>query len=503
MIDIVIPTVGRPSLAALLVSLARARGPRPNRIWIVDDRRDRKPSLPYAELDADLQSRLTVIAGQARGPAAARNAGWRMSRAAWIAFLDDDVIVEEDWLAALHTELADLAPDIAASYGRVRVPRAFGRKPTDWERNVAGLETAAWITADCAFRRADLQAAGGFDERFPRAYREDADLALRTLGRGKRLVVSDGRSVLHAVRPAPWWISIRLQAGNADDVLMKALHGRNWRAKAGAPHGAFGRHVWATLAAACGTLAAFAGWKVLGRVAFAVWLTMTARFAWQRIAPGPRTIAETATLVATSIVIPPWALFYRLAGAMRLNALIADAQRAPKPTAVAVLLDRDGTLIADVPFNSDPERVVPLPGARSALERLRGAGLLTAVVSNQSGIGLGILTNADVARINARTEELLGPLGPILVCPHAPADGCACRKPRPELILRAARTLGVSPRDCVMIGDIGADVEAALSAGARAVLVPTAVTQAQEIAAAPLVATDLEEAVQLVVSGRV
>lgn len=502
MIDIVIPTIGRSSLAALLASIAQARGPRPNRIWIVDDRRDRRPPLALGRHDADLHDRLTIISGNARGPAAARNAGWRAARAGWIAFLDDDVLVAGDWLAALCTDLQELAPDVAASYGRVRVPLPASRKATDWERNVAGLENAVWITADCAFRRADLQASGGFDERFPRAYREDTDLALRTLARGKHLA-SGRRSVTHPVRPAPWWISLRLQAGNADDVLMTALHGADWHARAGAPHGAFARHAIATGAAAGGVLMCVGGQHAFGRLALAIWLATTAHFAWQRIAPGPRTAAETATLIATSIVIPPAAVLYRLAGTVRLRALLADAWRAPKPTAAAVLLDRDGTLIADVPHNTNPDLVVPMPSARSALERLRTAGILTAVVSNQSGVGLGFFGRDDVDAINARAQELLGPLGPIMVCPHAPADGCECRKPHPGLLQSAARALGVALRDCVMIGDIGADIEAARSVGARAVLVPTAVTQAQEIAAAPRVARDLDEAARLVVSGRV
>jgi D-glycero-D-manno-heptose 1,7-bisphosphate phosphatase len=118
-------------------------------------------------------------------------------------------------------------------------------------------------------------------------------------------------------------------------------------------------------------------------------------------------------------------------------------------------------------------------------------------VSNQSGIARGLLTPAQVDAVNARIEALLGPLGPWAVCPHGPDDGCACRKPRPGLVLDAARTLGVEPSECAVIGDIGADVQAARAAGARAVLVPTPVTRPEEIAAAPEVATDLDAAVTL------
>ena len=150
----------------------------------------------------------------------------------------------------------------------------------------------------------------------------------------------------------------------------------------------------------------------------------------------------------------------------------------------AVLFDRDGTLVHDVPYNGDPARVAPVPGARQALDRLRDAGVPTAVVSNQSGIARGLLTRSQVDAVNSRLEELVGPLGPVLVCEHGPGDGCACRKPAPGMVLAAAAALGVAPADCAVVGDIGADVGAAHAAGARAVLVPTAVTREQEVAAA-------------------
>jgi len=75
----------------------------------------------------------------------------------------------------------------------------------------------------------------------------------------------------------------------------------------------------------------------------------------------------------------------------------------------AALLDRDGTLVEDVPYNGDPAAVRPLPGVREALHRLRAAGLRLAVVSNQSGVARGLLTIEQVRRVNARVEELLGP----------------------------------------------------------------------------------------------
>jgi histidinol-phosphate phosphatase family protein len=163
-----------------------------------------------------------------------------------------------------------------------------------------------------------------------------------------------------------------------------------------------------------------------------------------------------------------------------------------------VLFDRDGTLISDVPYNGDPERVVAVPGARAALDRVRAAGVPIGVVSNQSGVARGLLDLEQVEAVNRRVEELLGPLGPWAICPHGPGEGCPCRKPAPGLVLEAARALGVPAGGCAVIGDIGADVEAARAAGARGVLVPTAATRPEEIAAAPAVAPDLAGALDLV-----
>lgn len=162
----------------------------------------------------------------------------------------------------------------------------------------------------------------------------------------------------------------------------------------------------------------------------------------------------------------------------------------------AVLFDRDGTLVVDVPYNSDPDLVQLVPGAVQALNRLREHGILTAVVTNQSGIARGLLTRDQVDAVNARLAELLNP-GPFFVCEHVAADGCDCRKPQPGLVLQAAGSLGLDPADCAVIGDIGTDVAAALAAGARPVLVPTAATRAEEVAAAPEVAPDLAGALDL------
>jgi HAD superfamily hydrolase (TIGR01662 family) len=439
---------------------------------------------------------VTVVPGTGRGPAAARNAGWRASRAAWVAFLDDDVVPEPGWARALRADLAAAGPRCGGSQGRIVVPLPEERAPTDWERNVAGLAHARWATADLAYRRAALEQVGGFDERFPRAYREDADLGLRITAAGWN-IESGRRRVMHPVGPAGASVSLRKQSGNADDALMDALHGRRWRARAGAPAGRRRRHSATAAAGVIALAAAIGGRPRAAALGAAAWAAGTGELLWARVAPGARTVGEIATMAWTSLAMPFAATGWWLAGLWRARTVEPAAPAAPLRPA-AVLFDRDGTLVVDVPYNGDPALVEAVPGAREAVQRLRGAGIRTAVVSNQSGVARGLLTRSQVDSVNARVDELLGPLGVWAYCPHGPDDGCRCRKPAPGLIERAASELDVDPARCAVIGDIGADVEAARAAGARGILVPTPQTRHEEVRAADEVAVDLESAVDLV-----
>ncbi|WP_139238322.1 HAD-IIIA family hydrolase [Streptomyces aidingensis] len=169
---------------------------------------------------------------------------------------------------------------------------------------------------------------------------------------------------------------------------------------------------------------------------------------------------------------------------------------APPDRLRAVLFDRDGTLVEDVPYNDAPERVRPVPGVREALELLRARGIALGVVSNQSGVARGLLTRDRLTAVQRRVEELLGPFAVWAVCPHGPAEGCGCRKPAPGLVHAACARLGVRPEHTVVIGDIGADVRAARAAGARGVLVPTPITLPREIAEAPETAPTVAAAVR-------
>ncbi|MEO3783988.1 HAD-IIIA family hydrolase [Actinocorallia sp. B10E7] len=484
--SIVIPTLVRKSLRGCLTSLTRSWGPQPQEIVLVDDR---PAGGPMVRVPGELACLVRVVASRGRGPAAARNTGWRRTRTPWVVFLDDDVLVEEDWYAALAMDLKRAADRVAGVQGRISVPLPADRAPTDWERATAGLARARWITADMAYRREALVESGGFDERFPRAFREDADLALRLQADGWELAEGE-RRCLHPVRPAPVTACLRAQAGNADDALMRVLHGRGWHRRAGERVGRRPRHLAVTAAGALAAGAALAGRRRLAGLAALGALAGVGEFAAARILPGPRDLREVSLMLGTSLLIPPAASWHWVRGVARHR----SARPWPGP-AKALLLDRDGTLVHDVPYNGDPDLVEPLPGVREALDLARSRGLRLGVVSNQSGLAMGRLSGRDLEAVNRRVRELLGPFEVWKTCPHGRDEGCACRKPAPGLVTQAAAELGVDVRDCVVVGDIGSDVRAARAAGARSVLVPTAQTRREELEGARC-APDLMTAVR-------
>jgi D-glycero-D-manno-heptose 1,7-bisphosphate phosphatase len=147
----------------------------------------------------------------------------------------------------------------------------------------------------------------------------------------------------------------------------------------------------------------------------------------------------------------------------------------------AVLFDKDGTLVHDVPYNVDPSLIELRPDAGAALRRLQAAGFALGIVSNQSGVARGYFAESNIAAVERRVRTLLADEGVrldcFLYCPHHPdgsvaryAIACDCRKPRPGLVSVALGQLHADPRGSWFVGDILDDVEAGARAGCRTVL---------------------------------
>ncbi|MBD0266715.1 MAG: HAD family hydrolase [Cyanobacteria bacterium Co-bin8] len=145
----------------------------------------------------------------------------------------------------------------------------------------------------------------------------------------------------------------------------------------------------------------------------------------------------------------------------------------------AIFLDKDGTLIEDVPYNVDPARMMLCPGALSGVHKLYQAGYQLIVITNQSGIARGYFNESALPAVEQRLRQMLGlPLAGFYYCPHHPngsvaeyAISCHCRKPEPGMLLQAAADHDIDLHQSWFIGDILNDVEAGLQAGCRTVLI--------------------------------
>ena len=147
----------------------------------------------------------------------------------------------------------------------------------------------------------------------------------------------------------------------------------------------------------------------------------------------------------------------------------------------AVFLDRDGTVIVDRSYLSDPAGVTLVPEVAAALRRLHAAGFALIFISNQSGIGRGLMTREQCDAVHTRTLELLAlegvPITGSYICPHAPWDHCQCRKPSPLLLQQAAAEHAIDFARSFMVGDKKADVDAGRAAGCQTILYATGETK--------------------------
>ncbi|CAG5067818.1 Histidine biosynthesis bifunctional protein HisB [Dyadobacter sp. CECT 9623] len=175
----------------------------------------------------------------------------------------------------------------------------------------------------------------------------------------------------------------------------------------------------------------------------------------------------------TYTIRPKWHLFF-----LKAANHIFRMQISQSPKTKAIFLDKDGTLIRDLPYNADPALVVFEAGVFEGLRTLQAQGYQLAIISNQPGLAMGKFTSPDLDKLiqffNRTFQENELELAGFYYCPHAPAElgfSCACRKPEPGMLVRAAEELHIDLQQSWMIGDILNDVEAGNRAGCRTVLI--------------------------------
>ncbi|HEX6598552.1 MAG TPA: glycosyltransferase [Gemmatimonadaceae bacterium] len=255
--------------------------------------------------------------GDTRGPAAARNAGWRGARGWLIAFTDDDTVPDAEWLSAALSAFTSGERRLDAAWGRIEVP--LPERPTDYERDAAGLERAGFVTANCFARRDVLEALGGFDERFTSAWREDSDLYFRLLGAGRHVEHLGEALVVHPVRPASWGVSVRQQRKAAFDALLYKKHPALFVEHVRPARPALYYPAVLALCVAC--VGAATGAVSIAAGGWAAWAALTGAFAARRLRGTSRAPRHVAEMAVTSAVIPPLSLFWRVRGAVQHRVL--------------------------------------------------------------------------------------------------------------------------------------------------------------------------------------
>jgi glycosyltransferase involved in cell wall biosynthesis len=244
-----------------------------------------------------------------RGPAGARNRGWRASEAPLIAFTDDDTIPDRDWLR--QGLIAMDSDDRVASSGRTVVP--VEGEPTDHAVVTRGLEAAEFITANAFVRRAALVSIGGFDERFTRPWREDSDLQFSLLREGGWIGHAPEAIVVHPVREAPWGICIGQQKNSLFEALLYKKHPQLYRQKV-TPQVPWRYYFIVACTLGAVVALASAAWLLAAALLLPA-LVAILSFAVLRLKGTSKAPAHIVEMLATSFVIPYLSVYWRLRGA--------------------------------------------------------------------------------------------------------------------------------------------------------------------------------------------
>jgi len=169
-----------------------------------------------------------------------------------------------------------------------------------------------------------------------------------------------------------------------------------------------------------------------------------------------------------------------------------------------VFLDRDGTINEDTGYPKEPEQIRLINGVGPALKALQDRGFRLVIVSNQSGIGRGMLNEDEAKRVHRRVLSSLSEYGVQIdaayYCPHAPDESCSCRKPLPEMVFRAADDLNIDLGQSFLVGNKQSDIETGKRAGCRTILLVSHETDKDAGTSPDYVAADWQEILQLVLS---
>ncbi|NIJ52727.1 glycosyltransferase family 2 protein [Dyadobacter arcticus] len=316
-ISIVIPTYRRPALLQkCLHAIIRQDNPGCSyQVIVVSDGPDPATNSLITQVKQENPGFLISFHSleTKRGPAAARNFGWKQSNAELIAFTDDDCIPSASWLKAYWYTYQFTKKTMIAFTGRVEVP--VPEKPTDYEKNVSHLSTAEFITANCACTRAALEWVNGFDEAFPIAWREDSDLQFRLLEKQIPIIQVQEALVCHPVRKTSWGSSIRDQQKSMFNALLFKKHPEFYRKRIA--NGPVWNYYTTILSSVIAVFAFVVHANLIAGIAMLIWLASVVSFAVRRLKGTNASFSHRLEMIVTSVLIPYLSVYWTLRGAMR------------------------------------------------------------------------------------------------------------------------------------------------------------------------------------------
>jgi len=252
-----------------------------------------------------------------RGPAAARNAGWKMARGKLVLFTDDDCIPTYDWVRCYFNAFTFYAEPLVALTGKIIVPTS--KNPTDFELNTAHLEDADFVTANCACSKIALEKVNGFDENFTMAWREDSDLHFKLLKQQVPVLKIEEAVVFHPVRQAPWGVSLKEQKKSMFNALLFKKHPELYKELI--KSSVLWNYYWMIILLPAFFIALFYHQKFIAFICFSAWMVLVSLFIYKRLSGSSRSFKHVAEMVATSILIPFLSVYWNLYGAYKFKVL--------------------------------------------------------------------------------------------------------------------------------------------------------------------------------------
>ncbi len=320
-ISIIIPTYKRPQLLLQCLNALMQQSMESEyfEVIVVSDGYDNETANAAALManNNSLQNFYCIHLPVKAGPAAARNFGALHSNGSLLAFTDDDCLPDADWLPSLWEAWDKDGRQEIAFTGRTLVP--VNNPPTDYEKNIAQLETAAFITANCACTKAAFIRAGCFDEAFPAAWREDSEFHFKLLEKNIPVVKATKAVVVHPVRKAAWGISLKEQKKTIYDALLHKKHPSLFKEQL--KH----RPLYNYYAIVLLVFVAIFSLTKNQRIIFAISIltgTFLGQFTIKRLSGTLKKTSHIFEMMITSAIIPFLSVYWTLRGSLRYKKLL-------------------------------------------------------------------------------------------------------------------------------------------------------------------------------------